>query len=1106
MSKLNTRNKWSFSIGIIGRDMIYVFVTLFLLTYLQYTGLFQSQKQFVVLSAIIMLCRIWDAINDPMMGTIIANTHTRLGKYRPWLMLGAVLSSCFLLAMFIVRFKNGWANVAFVGTMYLFWSMSYTMNDIAYWDLLPALSSEKQERDKLTSLVVSFSSVGAFISGAVIPVLTSINQVQMYRLVAIVWTVVFLLCQVLIFFGVHDNSKDTFILSKDEVKDEKENFEYIGFSKMIRVMFSNKQLLVAAIAIFLYSLGSSILNAFGLNFFYFKFGYPSSLTSSFAENGALLMTVFTVIYGLATLISQAIYPLIAKNYSRNQLLNFAISFLAFGYLAFFLSANLMHGLPCFLVLILIGLFIFAGQGIIYMIIIVMLTNTVEYGEWRTGENYSAITFTARPFMVKLAGSLQYGIVVLTLVVSSLYPITQSAGQIDATMNMINEGVEDTRILEYIESMKGEAAMDDVSNIVQESFANNSPKEKINSILKDYSAGLFAIRSKQLWILTAAMTILPILLFFMAWILLKRKYIIDEKMYTTILADIQKRKLDKEKIKRGEKLNPIQSDWFKDAIIYQIYPRSFYDSNGDGIGDIQGIIQKLDYLKNLGINCVWLSPVYESPMDDNGYDISDYKAIHHSYGTMEDFKTMLAEMHKREIRLIMDLVVNHTSDEHYWFQEACKSKDNPYHDYYIWKDTPNNWTGFFAESTWSYNEKSDEYYLHLFSKKQPDLNWDNPKVREEVKDIVKFYLDLGVDGFRLDVINLISKDKRFKNGINPLILVGKKYFINGPHLHEYLQELNKDVLSQYDCMTVGETVFTSLDDVILLTDKSRNELSMVFNFEHTNVDNFLGVKWLMRKFSLKRFKKILDTYQYALSDIGWNSLFYENHDQRRSPGRFGTCDKEYRVQSAKLLANTIFFLKGSAFIYQGQEIGMTNLELESIDDYPDIEARNVLHLMRKLHLPKNFIESSIRNACRDNARSPMQWDSTKYAGFSTSQPWLQVNQNKDDINVKDSLGDSDSILNYYKKLIAIYKTRPEVRKGIYKDILPRHKKLFVYERRCEDTVLLVISNFSKECVKTTVLKHYAAYTLEILLNNYDVFDEENIQAYQSLVLLGKYKKI
>ena len=450
----------------------------------------------------------------------------------------------------------------------------------------------------------------------------------------------------------------------------------------------------------------------------------------------------------------------------------------------------------------------------------------------------------------------------------------------------------------------------------------------------------------------------------------------------------------------------QTNWFKDAIIYQIYPRSFKDSNNDGIGDIKGIIEKLDYLKELGINCVWLSPVYESPMDDNGYDISDYKAIHKDFGTMEDFKLMLDEMHKRGIRLIMDLVANHTSDEHEWFKQSKSSEDNPYRDYYIWKKKPNNWTGFFGEKAWEYDETTNSYYLHLFGKKQPDVNWENPKVREAYKDIIKFYLDMGVDGFRCDVINLISKDQRYKNGKNPLILVGKKYFINGPRLHEYLHEINIDVLSNYDCMTVGETVFTSLNDVKLLTGEERKELSMVFNFDHTSVDNFLGVKWLMRKFSLKRFKKTLDKYQYGLANTGWNSLFYENHDQRRSVGRFNTNDTIYRVESAKLLATTMYFLKGTPFIYQGQEIGMTNLNVKTLDEFVDIETKNVINTMNSLHLPKKFIDKSIRNGSRDNSRTPMQWNNSINAGFSTVTPWLMVNNNFDEINVEKSLLDDN----------------------------------------------------------------------------------------------------
>ena len=546
-----------------------------------------------------------------------------------------------------------------------------------------------------------------------------------------------------------------------------------------------------------------------------------------------------------------------------------------------------------------------------------------------------------------------------------------------------------------------------------------------------------------------------------------------------------------------------TEWFKDAIIYQIYPRSFKDSNDDGMGDIKGIIEKLDYLADLGINCVWLSPVYESPMDDNGYDISDYKKIHEMFGTMEDFKLMLDEMHKRGIRLIMDLVANHTSDEHEWFKESRKSEDNPYRDYYIWRKKPNNWSGFFGEKAWEYDDLTDSYYLHLFGKKQPDVNWENPKVREAYKDIIKFYLDMGVDGFRCDVINLISKDQRFKNGRNPLILVGKKYFINGPRLHEYLHELNRDVISNYDAMTVGETVFSTLDDIKLLTGKEREELSMVFNFDHTSVDNFLGVKWLMRKFKLTRFKKILDKYQYGLKDVGWNSLFYENHDQRRSVGRFNTCDKEYRVESAKLLATTMYFLKGTPFIYQGQEIGMTNYDVETIYDFVDIESKNVIETMKKLHLPKKYIDTSIRNGSRDNSRVPMHWDNSMYAGFSNVTPWLGVNKNKDSVNVSASLADPNSILNYYKKLIKVYKEETSiVRDGVYKDLLPRSSKIFAYERVLGDEVLLVISNFSKKEVAHKLFEKYIGYDFEVLLNNYEELSG-TLKPYQSVLI--KLKK-
>ena len=389
----------------------------------------------------------------------------------------------------------------------------------------------------------------------------------------------------------------------------------------------------------------------------------------------------------------------------------------------------------------------------------------------------------------------------------------------------------------------------------------------------------------------------------------------------------------------------KTDWYKDAIIYQIYPRSFCDGNKDGLGDIPGIISKLDYLKELGVNCVWLSPVYDSPQEDNGYDISNYRDIYKPFGTLDDFKKMLSEMHKRGIRLIMDLVVNHTSSEHMWFKEAIKDKNSPYRDYYIIKKgrknggkAPNNWSGFFGEKAWERIGDSEDYYLHLFAKGQPDLNWENPKVREEVKDILRYWLDMGVDGFRCDVITLISKDQRFKSVFPTIAIAGHQYYVNGPRLHEYLHELYTDVYANYDCMTVGETVLSTLDQAKELVLPERQELSMIFNFDHTDTDNHFGVKYFYKKFDVRKLKKVVNKWQQGLHGCGWNSLFIENHDQRRSVGRFGTV--EGNILSSKSLAASYFLLKGTPFIYQGQEIGMRNAHFKSLDEIVDVESHNV----------------------------------------------------------------------------------------------------------------------------------------------------------------------
>lgn len=531
----------------------------------------------------------------------------------------------------------------------------------------------------------------------------------------------------------------------------------------------------------------------------------------------------------------------------------------------------------------------------------------------------------------------------------------------------------------------------------------------------------------------------------------------------------------------------KTDWYKDAIIYQIYPRSFCDSNGDGLGDIPGITSKLDYLKDLGVNCVWLSPVYDSPQEDNGYDISNYRDIYKPFGALEDFKKMLEEMHKRGIRLIMDLVVNHTSSEHEWFKSAISDKNSPYRDYYIirkgkknGKKPPNNWSGFFSEKAW---EKIDDenYYLHLFAKGQPDLNWENPKVREEVKDILRYWLDMGVDGFRCDVITLISKDQRFKSVFPTIAIAGKQYFINGPRLHEYLHELNKDVLSNYDCMTVGETVLSSLDEAKLLVEPKREELSMIFNFDHTDTDNFFGAKWFYRKFKLKRLKKVIDRWQQGLHDCGWNSLFIENHDQRRSVGRFGTDDKEYRYQSATMLGATYFFLQGTPFIYQGQEIGMTNGDFKTMDDLRDVEVKNVYNLANKVKILKPLIKKHMFSLTRDNARTPMQWDDSEFAGFSKVEPWIKVNANKESINAEADLKSEYSINKFYRSLIEFRKGNEVIKDGEYRCLNKNDNKVFIYKRILGEKEVVVVSNFTSKEIKVKYIDKLANHNL--VLSNY-----------------------
>ena len=561
------------------------------------------------------------------------------------------------------------------------------------------------------------------------------------------------------------------------------------------------------------------------------------------------------------------------------------------------------------------------------------------------------------------------------------------------------------------------------------------------------------------------------------------------------------------------MNSKHTNWYKNAVIYQIYPRSFCDSNGDGIGDIPGIISKLDYLKELGVNCVWLSPVYDSPQKDNGYDIANYREIYKPFGTLDDFKEMLKGMHDRGIKLIMDLVVNHTSDQHEWFKQAVENPKSCYRDYYIIRKgkvrkngkvlPPNNWTGFFGEKAWSRIGETNDFYLHLFTKEQPDLNWESPIVRKEVVDILRYWLDMGVDGFRCDVINLISKKQNFRSRLPNIALVGKDAYINGPRLHEYLHLLYEQAYKDYDCMTVGECVMCNLRNTIKLIKPEREELDMIFNFSHTDVDNYFGVKYLYRDFSLIRFKKRLTKYQKALANgKGWNSLFIENHDQRRSAGRFGTDLKEFRNESAKSLATCYFLLCGTPFIYEGQEIGMTNADYKSINDYQDVELKNMYQKCQESKFFNRLIGKHMFEVSRDNARTPMQWDDSKFAGFSSTKPWLKVNKNKSYINVKDSIKNPDSIFHYYQKLIEFRKTHSAIIEGKYKIIHKRDKNVFSYLREDQNESILIICSFTNKTIENPCLKDMEGY--EFALGNYIIKDRLNLKPYECRIYVKNYK--
>lgn len=533
---------------------------------------------------------------------------------------------------------------------------------------------------------------------------------------------------------------------------------------------------------------------------------------------------------------------------------------------------------------------------------------------------------------------------------------------------------------------------------------------------------------------------------------------------------------------------MERKWWHDSVVYQIYPRSFKDSNGDGIGDLVGIIEKLDYLKELGIDVIWLSPVYDSPNDDNGYDIRDYEAIMAEFGTMADFDRLLDQAHERGIKIVMDLVVNHSSDEHAWFAESRKSKDNPYRDYYIWRSAnedgtlPNNWGSIFSGPAWELDETTNEYFLHLFSKKQPDLNWENEKLRQEVYQMITRWLDRGIDGFRMDVINLISKTPGLPDATVPpgaLYGDGGQHYINGPRIHEFLTEMNDASFGQYDVLTVGEMPGATTEDAILYTDPERKEVNMVFTFEHMDLDSGPGGKWDVQPFNLQKLKENFTKWQVALHEKGWNSLYWNNHDQPRVVSRFGD-DTTYRVESAKMLATLLHMLKGTPYIYQGEEIGMTNVAFESIEEYEDIEIRNMWKERTEQGASPAELLRAIHIKGRDNARTPIQWDATEHGGFTTGTPWLKINPNYPSINVEQALADSDSIFYYYKQLIALRHQHDLIVYGEYALILEDETDIYAYTRTYENETWYVYCSFSKDKV-TVPLSHD---TSDSVIGNYN----------------------
>ncbi|KJY80154.1 alpha,alpha-phosphotrehalase [Vibrio nigripulchritudo] len=554
---------------------------------------------------------------------------------------------------------------------------------------------------------------------------------------------------------------------------------------------------------------------------------------------------------------------------------------------------------------------------------------------------------------------------------------------------------------------------------------------------------------------------------------------------------------------------IHKDWWRKASVYQIYPKSFCDSGSSGTGDIQGIISKLGYLKALGIDAIWLTPVYASPMVDNGYDISDYYAINPDFGTMADFDQLLEEAHDKGIRIIMDIVVNHTSTEHHWFQSALGDKNSPYRDYYIWRDpvnesVPNNWQSKFGGSAWEMDEATGQYYLHLFAKEQADLNWENPKVREEVKSVISFWAEKGVDGFRLDVINLISKQQDFpsdKEGD------GRRFYTDGPRVHEYLQEISESVFQKYGSVTVGEMSSTTLDHCQQYSSLDGKELSMVFNFHHLKVDYPNGEKWSLAPFDFLQLKSIFNHWQRGLNGKGWGALFWCNHDQPRIVSRLGN-DSEFRVESAKMLAASVHFMQGTPYIYQGEEIGMTNPHFDSLGQYRDVESTNMYDIMvNQKGVEHDEMMKILASKSRDNSRTPMQWDATSHAGFTQGTPWIDVASNYTEINAVAAFEDKNSVFYFYQSLIKLRKAIPVITDGDYKDLMPTHPSIFAYSRSNASQTLISLNNYYGENVEFDLPVEVNKNNARVILGNYEGQVEQplsqSLRPYETRTILVEH---